>query len=252
MTSSKPPAVALQHISKRYVKRRHGILGARSSQRSFTAISDISLTIPQGAAIGLYGHNGAGKTTLLKIIAGIAQPTTGIVRTTGSIVSLLDLNAGFKPDLSGEENLYLNGLLVGMSHHDVRQARDEIISYAELESYIHEPFYTYSHGMKFRLAIAIALQSKCDILLMDEVITSGDVSFQQKVLKTIRTIQKAHHITTIISSHIPAFVWGFSDTYYKLDHGKLSRVSPTRMKKRVLSLDAKWKRLFLPKKNPTP
>jgi lipopolysaccharide transport system ATP-binding protein len=186
---------------------------------SFWALKNVSLKINKGERVGLIGPNGAGKTTLLQIIAGITQPTTGVVTTSGRVVALMDLEAGFHPDLTGEENVYLNGMLVGMNESEIKQKFKQIVEFADIGQFIKAPFYTYSSGMKFRLAFAVAIASECDVMILDEIFLAGDFEFQIKTLKAIKNLQKKREITTIICSHAPAFIWNLADSFWGIDGG---------------------------------
>lgn len=156
------------------------------SDERFRALNDIGLEIHRGEKVGIVGPNGSGKTTLLKIIAGIAMPTNGMVRVGGKIVSLIDLEAGFHPDLTGIENIFLNGVILGMSRKDVGNKLREIIKFADIGNFIDSPLYTYSQGMKLRLGFSVMVNAEPDILILDEGITAGDSEFQGRAQKKLR------------------------------------------------------------------
>ena len=153
-----------------------GRLGVRDVQ----ALSDVSLTVEPGEAVGLVGRNGSGKSTLLRLISGIIKPTAGRIETGGRIASLLELGAGFHPDFTGRENVYLNGSIHGLPRARVRELMDEIVAFAELERFIDLPVRTYSSGMFMRLGFAVAAHIQSDVLLLDEVFAVGDEQFQRK------------------------------------------------------------------------
>jgi teichoic acid transport system ATP-binding protein len=155
-------------------------LFSRESKEKFKALDDVSLKIFKGEKIGIIGRNGSGKTTILKIIAQITTPTSGAVRTEGKVVSLIDLTAGFHPDLSGYENIFLNGLLIGMSSDEINKQLQNIIDFADIGNFIYSPIYTYSEGMRLRLGFSVAVYSDPDILILDEGIAAGDIDFQEK------------------------------------------------------------------------
>lgn len=240
-------AIKLTNIGKEYLVTHQkptligNILGSRVDEK-FWALEDINLTVKKGERVGILGPNGAGKTTLLKIISGITTPTMGKVATYGKIVSLMELEAGFHPELTGEENIYLNGLLTGMNKKDIKKEMPKIKRFAEIGKFIDAPFYTYSTGMQFRLAFAIAMASECEILIMDEIFVSGDVEFQKKSFSLIREMQEKSNITTVITSHIGALVWGFSNIFYRLEEGRIRRVSTSKMRKLVEGQDKIWRR----------
>lgn len=196
------------------------------------ALRDINFSIKKSQRVGIIGPNGSGKSTLLKIISGITQQTTGNAEVKGRVVSLADLESGFHPDLTGRENILVNGMLAGMGRNEVLSKRDKIIKFADIGKYIDVPFYTYSQGMKFRLAFAVAVMSRCDLMVMDEIFVAGDVEYQLKVMRTIKKMQKDTGMTTIISSHVLAYAMALADTFYYLNKGKMKKMS----KKEVNSL----------------
>ena len=152
----------------------------RTGAREVQALRDVSLTVESGEAVGLVGRNGSGKTTLLRVISGIIKPTTGRVEAAGRIASLLELGAGFHPDFTGRENVYLNGSIHGLSRARISESMDEIVSFAELERFIDLPVRTYSSGMYMRLGFSVAAHIQADVLLLDEVFAVGDEQFQRK------------------------------------------------------------------------
>jgi len=156
------------------------VLGGRTAPRDVLALQDVSLSIEPGEAVGLVGRNGSGKSTLLRLIAGIIKPTDGRVAVAGRIGSLLELGAGFHPDFSGRENVFLNGSIHGLRRAQIRERFDEIVAFAELEDAIDRPVRTYSSGMYMRLGFAIAAHLDADVLLLDEVFAVGDEAFQRK------------------------------------------------------------------------
>src|SRR4051794_23983703 len=154
------------------------------------AVRDIDLTIEQGETVGLLGHNGSGKSTLLKCIAGILQPTSGEIRSVGRLAALLELGAGFHPDLTGRENVYLNASLLGLHRRDVERKFDEIVAFAELEQFIDNQVKYYSSGMYVRLGFAVAVNMEPDVLLVDEVLAVGDEAFQRKCMDRVKQFQR--------------------------------------------------------------
>jgi len=198
-------AVQLKHVTKTYVLHHEkptffeNILHL-GHQESFTAIKNLSLKIPQGERLGITGPNGSGKTTLLKLIAGISQPSEGSITTHGRIVSLIDLEAGFHPDLTGEENIFLNGLIIGMTQGELQAEFTKIVNFADIGQFIDAPLHTYSQGMKLRLGFAIAVHSQPDILILDEAIAVGDKNFQIKSARKLKEFFKSGK-TIILVTH---------------------------------------------------
>jgi ABC-type polysaccharide/polyol phosphate transport system ATPase subunit len=177
----------------------------RTGAEDIWALHDVSLDVAPGEAVGLIGRNGSGKTTLLRLIAGIIKPTAGRVCADGRIGSLLELGAGFHPDFSGRENVYLNGAIQGLRRDEIRTRFDEIVAFAELEHAIDRPVRTYSSGMTMRLGFAIAAFLDADILLLDEVFAVGDEAFQRKCFGRIFAF-KQEGGTIVFVSHDAASV----------------------------------------------
>lgn len=202
-------AIKLTNVSKRYtIHHEKPTLVERlanGKDEEFWALKDINLTIRKGERVGIIGPNGSGKTTLLKIIAGITTPTGGTVETHGKIVSLIDLEAGFHPDLTGEQNIYLNGMLLGMKKVEVEDKLDAIIRFADIGQFVDTPLFTYSEGMKLRLGFAIAIYANPDILILDEHISAGDTNFQKKISQKIQKNFKQGK-TILIVSHWLDFI----------------------------------------------
>ena len=186
----------------------------------FTALDDISLDIEAGTTVGLLGHNGSGKSTLLKCVAGILQPTSGSVRTVGRMAALLELGAGFHPELSGRENVYLNGSILGLKRVEVDRIFDDIVGFAELEQFIDTPVKHYSSGMYVRLGFAVAINVDPEILLVDEVLAVGDEAFQRKCIDKVKAFQ-AEGRTIVVVTHAADMVRQMCHKAAALDHGKL-------------------------------
>lgn len=191
------------------------------------ALRDVSLDVVRGEAVGLIGRNGSGKTTLLRIVAGIIKPTAGRVRAEGRIGSLLELGAGFHPDFTGRENVFLNGAIYGLRRADIRQRFDEIVAFAELEHAIDRPVRTYSSGMTVRLGFAIAAFLDADVLLLDEVFAVGDESFQRKCFGRIARF-KQEGGTIVFVSHDASAVERLCERAVVLDAGRVTFDGPTR------------------------
>ncbi|MBD3307976.1 ATP-binding cassette domain-containing protein [candidate division KSB3 bacterium] len=189
-------------------------------EREFWALQGVSFEVPKGTTLGIIGSNGSGKSTLLKLIAGIHRPTSGGVRTEGRISALIELGAGFHPEFTGRENIYINGIILGLSRRQIQQKIDDIIRFSELEEFIDNPVKTYSSGMYMRLAFAIAVAVDPEILLIDEILAVGDASFQRKCQNKINTF-KADGKTIVIVTHDLAALERHCDRVLWLDHGKL-------------------------------
>ncbi|MGH8990368.1 MAG: ABC transporter ATP-binding protein [Acidimicrobiia bacterium] len=201
------------------VKERMLNLG-RNRYQEFKALDDINLAIEAGTTVGLLGHNGSGKSTLLKCIAGIIQPTSGAVRSTGRMAALLELGAGFHPELTGRENVYLNGSILGLNRVDVDRVFDEIVGFAGLEQFIDTPVKHYSSGMYVRLGFAVAINVDPEILLVDEVLAVGDEAFQRKCIDKVRAFQ-AENRTIVVVTHAADLVRQMCHRAAALDHGQL-------------------------------
>jgi ABC-type polysaccharide/polyol phosphate transport system ATPase subunit len=199
----------------------------RSEATDVSALQEVSLGVSRGEAVGLIGRNGSGKTTLLRIVAGIIKPTAGRVRSEGRIGSLLELGAGFHPDFSGRENVYLNGAIQGLRRQDLRERFDEIVAFAELEHAIDRPVRTYSSGMTMRLGFAIAAFLDADILLLDEVFAVGDEAFQRKCFGRIFAFKEAGG-TIVFVSHDASAVERLCERSVLLDAGRVAFDGPTR------------------------
>jgi ABC-type polysaccharide/polyol phosphate transport system ATPase subunit len=199
----------------------------RSEATDVWALRDVSLDVARGEAVGLIGRNGSGKTTLLRIVAGIIKPTGGRVAAEGRIGSLLELGAGFHPDFTGRENVYLNGAIQGLRRQDIRERFDEIVAFAELEHAIDRPVRTYSSGMTMRLGFAIAAFLDADILLLDEVFAVGDEAFQRKCFGRIFAFKEAGG-TIVFVSHDASAVERLCERSVLLDAGRAAFDGPTR------------------------
>jgi len=203
------------------------VQGGRSAATDVWALRDVSLGIDRGEAVGLIGRNGSGKTTLLRIVAGIIKPTAGRVQAEGRIGSLLELGAGFHPDFTGRENVFLNGAIQGLRRADIHERFDEIVAFAELEHAIDRPVRTYSSGMTMRLGFAIAAFLDADILLLDEVFAVGDEAFQRKCFGRIFAF-KQNGGTIVFVSHDAAAVERLCDRSVLLESGRVAFDGGTR------------------------
>jgi ABC-type polysaccharide/polyol phosphate transport system ATPase subunit len=204
----------------------------KNNYEKFKALDNISLDILKGESVGIVGLNGSGKTTLIRVIAGITTPTSGTVSVMGKIASLTELEAGFHPDLSGKENVLLNGLIIGMTRKEINKRYSKIVSFAGLKKFIDLPLYSYSQGMKLRLAFSIIVNSNPDIFLIDENIAVGDKNFRGKCIKKILTLARGGK-TIIVASHWLHFLRICCDRVIWMDKGKVKLVGES---KKVLNL----------------
>jgi ABC-type polysaccharide/polyol phosphate transport system ATPase subunit len=184
----------------------------------FEALKGVSFDVPQGRTYGIVGRNGSGKSTMLKLIAGIGKPTSGTVRVNGRISALIELGAGFHPEISGRENVYINGLMLGLSRREISQRFDEIVRFAELEDFIDAPVKTYSSGMYMRLGFAVAINVDPDVLLVDEVLAVGDEAFTHKCLDKFAEFRRRGR-TVLLVTHSLDLVTKFCDEALWLDAG---------------------------------
>ena len=197
-----------------------------NTREEFWALRDVSFQVAQGGTVGFIGPNGAGKSTLLKLVSKILEPTSGRIEVNGRVGALLELGAGFHPDLTGRENIYLNGSILGLSRAEIRRKMDEIVAFAELERFIDVPVKHYSSGMYVRLGFSMAVHTDPEVLLVDEVLAVGDAAFQQKCLDKMaqfkregRTILFVSHALKLIEELCAQVIW--------LEEGTIREVGPT-------------------------
>jgi lipopolysaccharide transport system ATP-binding protein len=212
-----------QYSAGRHLKIKHLLTGwgrRRSAPSTFWCLRDVTFDVPQGSMVGIIGPNGSGKSTLLRLIGGVGHPDEGSVSVKGRIGALLDLGAGFYQDLSGRDNIYITGVIAGLTRAQVSRRFDEIVSFSELESSIESPLWTYSSGMKMRLAFAVAVNIDPEILLIDEVLFVGDMSFQSKCLERIQQF-KNRGCTVLLISHDNAQVEKLCDSVIWLKKGRI-------------------------------
>lgn len=186
------------------------------------SLKDLNFDIEQGDAVGIIGRNGAGKSTLLKILSRVTSPTTGSVKIKGRIASLLEVGTGFHPELTGRENIYLNGAILGMRRAEIKRKFDEIVDFAGVERYIDTPVKRYSSGMYVRLAFAVAAHLESEILIVDEVLAVGDAEFQKKCLNKMGTVSKGEGRTVLFVSHNMGSITALCNTGILLENGSLS------------------------------
>ena len=218
-------------IYRRYSRRRQfstlkSALLSRSLIRdlrpdeTFAAVSDVTFTVPRGRTLGVIGRNGSGKSTLLKLVAGITKPTTGTVRVNGRISALIELGAGFHPEISGRENVFINGIMLGLTKREIMRRFDEIVEFAELRDFIDAPVKTYSSGMYMRLGFAVAIHVDPDVLLVDEVLAVGDEGFTHKCLDKFAEFKRRGK-TILLVTHSLGLVERFCDEALWMDSGHL-------------------------------
>jgi ABC-type polysaccharide/polyol phosphate transport system ATPase subunit len=228
-------AVEASGVSKRfrlYHERNQSLKaafmrGGRAKFDEFWALQDVDLQIPVGKTFGLIGHNGSGKSTLLKCLAGILVPDRGSIAVHGRVSALLELGAGFHPELSGRDNVYLNGSILGMSKKQIDRQFDEIVDFAGLETFIDTPVKNYSSGMYVRLGFSVAINVDPEILMVDEVLAVGDESFQRKCMEKFADF-RAQGRTVVIVSHALSTMRTMCDEVAWLDHGQLKGVGHPR------------------------
>ena len=214
----------LYHEKNQYLKAAV-MSGGRSRYEDFWALRDVSFEVPEGEAFGIIGSNGSGKSTLLKCLAGILTAEKGTVRTAGRVAALLELGAGFHPDLSGRENIGLNGAILGMSRTEVQSKFDDIVEFAGLEKFIDTPVKNYSSGMVVRLGFAVAINVEPEILIIDEVLAVGDEEFQQRCFQKIEQFRREGR-TIIFVSHGLTQVSQFCHRAMWIDKGEVQTIGP--------------------------
>lgn len=192
------------------------------------SLRDIDFEIGQGEAVGIIGRNGAGKSTLLKLLSRVTTPTTGVIKVKGRIASLLEVGTGFHPELTGRENIFLNGAILGMRKHEIKRKFDEIVSFSGVERYIDTPVKRYSSGMYVRLAFAVAAHLESEILVVDEVLAVGDAEFQEKCLNKMNDVSKGEGRTILFVSHNMDAVRELTSRSIMLKHGQLQEFGDTR------------------------
>lgn len=197
--------VIAEQVKQAYKKLRSPFKQSTAStsfQEDFWALQNISCEIQQGDRVGIIGRNGAGKSTLLKILSRITEPTTGIIQMRGRVASLLEVGTGFHPELTGRENIYLNGAILGMGRHEIRKKFDEIVEFAEIEKFLDTPVKRYSSGMYVRLAFAVAAHLEPEILIIDEVLAVGDAAFQKKCLGKVQDVGREGRTVLFVSHNM--------------------------------------------------
>jgi len=234
------PIIEITNLGKKYPilheKARYGTLrdslvnflknpfAPRMKRESFWALNDINLNIERGDIVGVIGRNGAGKSTLLKIISGITKPTTGKIKLYGRVSSLLEVGTGFHPELTGRENIFLNGVILGMTRREVAKKFDEIVAFANIEKFLDTQVKHYSSGMYVRLAFAVAAHLEPDILIVDEVLAVGDAEFQKKCLGKMSEVSKKEGRTVIFVSHNMVAIGNLCSKVILLESGRVTKI----------------------------
>ena len=220
--------IELSHVSKRFQLQEGRTLReflpllfkGQAWSEPFYALRDVSFSIGRGETVGIIGRNGSGKSTILKLIAGVMAPTEGEVRVAGRVSPLIELGAGFHPDLTGRENVHLNASILGMPAREIRAQFDNIVDFAELWDFIDTPVKRYSSGMYIRLGFSVAVHSNPDVFLVDEVLSVGDASFQEKCLAKMHEFRD-RGTTIVVVSHSMDLVRGFCQRAIILDGGHI-------------------------------
>jgi len=240
------PIISVEGLGKRYLlshQKRHDTLrdsltqsvrgffkrgsAAAAAREEFWALRDVSFQVNQGDVVGIIGRNGAGKSTLLKILSRITEPTTGRAVIRGRVASLLEVGTGFHPELSGRENIYLNGAILGMSRAEITRKFDEIVAFAEVERFLDTQVKHYSSGMYVRLAFAVAAHLEPEILIVDEVLAVGDAAFQNKCLSKLNEVTTQHGRTVMIVSHNMDSILRLCRSAIVLARGRVDYSGPT-------------------------
>ena len=227
------PAIDVVNVSKvyrRYARRKQfatlksalldgSLIGDLKPEETFPALRGVSFSVPKGCTYGVIGRNGSGKSTLLKCVAGITRPTEGRIHVDGRISALIELGAGFHPEISGRENIFINGIMLGLTKKEILRRFDEIVEFAEMRDFIDAPVKTYSSGMYMRLGFAVAIHVDPDVLLVDEVLAVGDQGFTHKCLDKFSEFRRRNK-SILLVTHSLDLVEKFCDEAHWLDHGK--------------------------------
>lgn len=232
--ASTEQAIILDSVSKRFRLAHHPVSTLKGAMANFWkrkfedlwALKDVSLDIPKGQTLAVIGRNGSGKSTMLGLLGRVYRPTSGEITVNGRVAALLELGAGFHPELTGEQNVLLNGVILGMREREVREHLDEIITFAELQHFRDAPLRSYSAGMTMRLGFAVAVFTDPDILLVDEVLAVGDEAFQAKCLRQISEFQQQGR-TIVFVSHDMSSVRRVADRTVWLHEGRVRQDGPT-------------------------
>lgn len=210
-----------------FLKHKAKVAVGKAGKEEFWALKDINFEVQKGEAVGIIGANGAGKSTLLKILTGITPPTTGEIRMRGSVASLLEVGTGFHPELTGRENIFLNGAILGMTKKEISAKFNDIVKFSGIEKFIDTPVKRYSSGMYVRLAFSVAAHMEPDILLVDEVLAVGDAEFQKKCLGKMDEVTKKAGRTILFVSHNMSAIQNLCKRCILLKDGKITSIGPT-------------------------
>ncbi len=222
------PIIEFEHVTKQFTLQAQktfkeflpALLDGKETKTSFTALSDISFSVKKGETLGIIGPNGSGKSTILKLVAGVMTPTKGKVTVKGRISPLIELGAGMHPELSGKENIYLNGAILGLKRKEIDNNYKAIVDFAELWEFIDQPVKHYSSGMYMRLAFSIAIHTNPEILIVDEILAVGDAEFQTKCFAKMEEFKK-RGVTILFVSHSLETIGNFCNTAILLKHSQL-------------------------------
>jgi lipopolysaccharide transport system ATP-binding protein len=223
MTSEQTIAIKVESISKVFPLRHPRVNERGVIENEHIALHNVSFEVKKGESVGIFGHNGSGKSTLLKILAGVTKPSSGKVTIRGKVASILDIGAGFHPELSGRENIYLNGQIHGFSKKDIDSKYNEIVSFSGIESFIDEPVKNYSNGMYLRLAFSIMAHLDFDIYLFDEVFNVGDAEFSSKIQQKLSELFLSNKTKLFVSHNIKEL--SQQKMYILLEKGKIETIS---------------------------
>lgn len=227
-------AIEVHNVSKKFNRasdrrtslKERVVRGRAKNTNEFWAVKDVSFNVPKGSVYGLVGHNGSGKSTMLKLISGIYRPTEGTITSHGRLAALIELGAGFHPEMTGRENIALNGSILGLTKKEINAATDEIIEFSGIREFINDPVKHYSSGMYVRLGFSVAVHMNPEILLVDEVLAVGDEEFQRKCFDHLAKLRKAGK-TIVVVSHGLGQLEGLCDEVTWLDHGHVEQTGPT-------------------------
>ena len=217
--------------TRNFVRKAADFVGGRQvlqgdEVEEFWALQDLSFEVKQGEVLGIIGRNGAGKSTLLKILSRITEPTKGRIILSGRVASLLEVGTGFHSELTGRENIFLNGAVLGMTRREIRTKFDEIVAFAEVEKFLDTPVKHYSSGMYVRLAFAVAAHLEPEILIVDEVLAVGDAKFHDKCIAKMHEVSSGLGRTVLLVSHDVAAISALSERAFLLDQGRLVKSGP--------------------------
>lgn len=247
--SNQTPIIQFKNVTKKFSFNKQktfkefipALLGKQETKTMFTALDNISFEVFPGETVGIIGPNGSGKSTILKLIANVTSPTSGDVIVNGRVSPLIELGAGFHPDLTGRENIYLNGSILGLSQKEIKHHYKSIVEFAELAEFIDQPVKHYSSGMYMRLAFAVAVHTNPQILLVDEILAVGDSTYQAKCFKKMEEFKKSG-ATILFVSHSLETINKFCTKVISINHSRLIQIGPTRTMTKAYSLQKQlWK-----------